>query len=233
MRRPAPFVSAAVAALLAVSLAGCGQSVEDSRAEAYTTVSSLKHLNKSQQDSFRARLDSAADTAAIDQIVAEARSTDAKEATQDAAETAAAAKASASAEASASASASAAAEASASAEEASASAAAELVAIQEALSGHTFVGTSSNRSACVGTTLVFNADGTISGTALGPLGSSACLPTSETTWKVTQENVRSSTGFAVTNSEGSLYITSSISLNDDGSITISALYGEEATFSPQ
>ena len=66
MRRTPPVVSAVAAALLAASLMGCGQSVEDSRADAYTTISSLEHLNKSQQDGFRARLDSAADKAAID-----------------------------------------------------------------------------------------------------------------------------------------------------------------------
>ena len=63
----------ALAVVSTLALSGCGQSVEDARADAYATVSAMDGLSESELDDYTAQIDTAADKTAIDRIVAEAQ----------------------------------------------------------------------------------------------------------------------------------------------------------------
>ena len=73
MRKPPALLSLAAGAALVLSACG-GQSVEEARADAYASIQAMDGLSRSQIEEYEAQLNTAADTAAIDNIVANAQS---------------------------------------------------------------------------------------------------------------------------------------------------------------
>ncbi|WP_139738738.1 GA module-containing protein [Actinomyces wuliandei] len=80
-----------LAAAAALALSGCGQSVEDARAEAYETLNSMEGLSTPQREEYQSQLNTASDNAAVDHILQEAQTTNNEELAQDATASAAAA----------------------------------------------------------------------------------------------------------------------------------------------
>ncbi|VEG28510.1 hypothetical protein [Actinomyces howellii] len=72
-------------AVAALTLSACGgKSVEEARADAYATVESMEGLGRASRDTYEAQLNSAADQAAIDSIVAKAEAENNEELEEDA-----------------------------------------------------------------------------------------------------------------------------------------------------